>query len=183
MPQLQLLGVSELLGGGGRGASPPLMVLPPRVLNLPHISGALRAAAQVCLLASSPSCSQHPDVPSGCLADGPMPPQRACSLLFHDAHPVLCNCRLTGYCFECADFAELGREEAARNVLVQLGARFAMRRISVDLAISVGAPPCLANLRMLGFLWRTLAKLRPCCDDDDKEQSSSTELIGGAMLP
>jgi len=41
--QLQLLGVGELLGGGAHGASPPLglgMVLPPRVLNLPHISGA-----------------------------------------------------------------------------------------------------------------------------------------------
>ena len=104
-------------------------------------------------------------------------------MLSDDAAPLLCKCPLTGYCFDCADFAELGREEAARNVLVQLGARFAMRRISVDLAISVGAPPCLANLRMLGFLWRTLAKLRPCCDEDDKEQSSSTELIGGVTLP
>lgn len=38
-----------------------------------------------------------------------------------------------------ADYAELGREEASRAVLVQLGARFAVRRISVDLAISAGA--------------------------------------------
>lgn len=63
VPQLQLLGVSELLGGGARGASPPLMVLPPRVLNLPHISGAPHVAAALLLLAQLYilSCSKDPE--------------------------------------------------------------------------------------------------------------------------
>lgn len=55
MPQLQLLGVAELLGGGGRATSPPLMVLPPRVLNLPHISGARRCR----MMGSTPSPAAH----------------------------------------------------------------------------------------------------------------------------
>ena len=67
-------------------------------------------------------------------------------------------------------------------MLVQLGARFAMRRISVDLAISVGG--CLvSNSPKVATVRRTIVRTRPCCDDDNKEQSSSTELIGGATLP